>query len=71
MVSFNVDNEGHSLGSVLLDVGDNHGTQFSRKLGDSFEADGAADRGDIGERLENLGVADAVAIVEQNRGSQS
>jgi hypothetical protein len=34
--------EGHTLVSVLLDIGDNHGTQFSRKLGNGLEADGAA-----------------------------
>lgn len=71
MVSSMVESAGHTLVSVLLDIGDNHGTQFSGKLGHGLEADSAANRGNVGERLENLGVADAVAIVEENRGSQS
>lgn len=50
----------------VLDVRNDHGSSLGGKLAQALEAESAADRGDIGERLEDVGVADRVTVVEQN-----
>lgn len=57
---------GEIEGEYVLDVRNDHGSGLGGKLAQALEAESAADRGDIGERLEDVGVADRVTVVEQN-----
>lgn len=56
---------------IILDTINHHYGCFSGKFGDRLEVKGAANSWDIGERLEDIGVADGVTVVEQNHGGES
>lgn len=60
---------GEIEGEYVLDVRNDHGSGLGGKLAQALEAESAADRGDIGERLEDVGVADGVAVIEENHRS--
>lgn len=58
-------NKGGVRGSVL-DVRNDHGSGLIGEFADGLEGERVADSGDIGKRLEDIGVADRVTVIEQN-----
>lgn len=57
---------------ILLDSLNHHRSGLSGKVTDSLEVESAADSRDVGERLEDLRVASAVTVIEQDhRGEGS
>ena len=55
----------------LLDSVNHHRSSLSGKVTDSLEVKGAAHSRDVGEWLENLGVAGVVTVVEQDHRGES
>lgn len=56
-------------GMGVLDVRNDLNSSLIGKLAQGLEGKRAADRGDVGERLEDVGVADGVAVIEENHRS--
>lgn len=54
------------MGVGVLDVRNDLDSSLIGKLAQSLESERAADRGDVGERLKDVGVADGVAVIEEN-----